>query len=112
MIEHDLTELKHTPKGHRKGYDGGWVKAALAYKPNREGLKFDEMDPETLLKIKRYWFSHICAPNCPLILRWKYRKCLGLSWAQAFGGMSIFFPRLFKILRLWRYKRWRARKLA
>ncbi len=105
MIEHDLIEPKSIPKGARRGYNASWVRAALAYEPQREGLRFDELDPAILLRIKQYWLCVVCVPGCPLILRWKYWRRLGLSWFQAYGGVPVFFPRLFCYLKFKRHER-------
>ncbi len=99
MLEHNSTESRYTPKGHRVGYNADWVKAALEYKPCREGLNFDEFEPAILLKIKRFWLSYICMPGCPFRLRWQYWRRLGLSLSQSYMGMPIFFPRLFNVLK-------------
>lgn len=99
MLEHASTELEYTPKGYRRGYNASWIKAALEYEPRREGLKFDELDPETLLRVKRSWLSFVCMPGCPFALRWKYWRRLKLPLSQSYGGLPIFFPGLFQFLK-------------
>lgn len=99
MLEHVSTIPKDTPKGHRSGYNASWVKAALEYEPQREGLKFDELDPATLLKIKRYWISHVCMPGCPFGLRWQYWRRLDISLFQCYLGLPLFFPVFFNFVK-------------
>ncbi len=99
MLEHVSTIPRDTAKGYRPGYNASWVTAALEYEPQREGLKFDELDPATLLKIKRYWFSHACMPGCPFGLRWKYWRRLGIPLSQSYLGMPLFFPGFFNFVK-------------
>ena len=110
MIEHDIIEPRHPKKGHRRGFNASWVRAVLAYKPRREGLLFDELDPADLLKVKQFWLSYICMPGCPFVLRWQYWRRLRLSLFQAYGGLPIFFPGLFQFIKSKRHARRRIQQ--
>jgi hypothetical protein len=99
MLEHISTSPRYTPKGHQVGYNANWVAAALEYEPCREGLKFDELDPAMILKIKRMWFAYVCMPGCPFGLRWKYWRCLELPLAQSYFGLPVVFPGLFNFIK-------------
>ena len=96
MIEHLTISPRTEETRNESGYAGAWVEAALQYEPDRTGLHFDELPPNELRAVKRFWVQMICSPYCSFAQRWRFWRRMDLPLNQIFWGFPILAPRLFR----------------